>query len=197
MEIGFDKEQVLVIDRFDVLESQQAVYKEEALRHSDILQASITDNVPGGGFSGNGILVEGGKSTEVHVLSRFYADYDLCKTLGISMAEGRFYSKEHATDSSAIVLNQEAVRSLGLDDPFNQYLIEPSDLDTKRPVIGIVKDFHFQSAHNPDLFNTCHSYCVPGLVRTCLIYYRKKHQKHWHPQSHGSFHPEHRLPVHL
>ena len=149
MEIGFDKEQVLVIDRFDVLESQQAVYKEEALRHSDILQASITDNVPGGDFSGNGILVEGGKSTEVHVLSRFYADYDLCKTLGISMAEGRFYSKEHATDSSAIVLNQEAVRSLGLDDPFNQYLIEPSDLDTKRPVIGIVKDFHFQSAHNP------------------------------------------------
>ena len=149
MDIGFDKEQVLVIDRFGVLGSQQLVYKEEALRQSDILIASITGNIPGRSFSGNGILVEGSKETDVHILFRFIADNDLPETIGISMAEGRFFSKEFGMDTSAFILNQEAVSSLGLDDPFNQYLIEPSDLVVRKPIIGIVKDFHFQSAHNP------------------------------------------------
>jgi putative ABC transport system permease protein len=149
MDMGFHKEQVLVIDRFDVLESQQRVYKEEALRHSDILAASIAGNVPGGDFSGNGIQVDGSTSTDIHILNRFYADYDLPATLGISLAEGRFFSEGHASDSSAIIINQEAVRSLDLDDPLNQYLLEPSLHEVKRSVIGIVKDFNYQSAHHP------------------------------------------------
>ncbi|MDF1576286.1 MAG: ABC transporter permease [Bacteroidales bacterium] len=149
MDTGFDKEQIIVIERFDVLGSQQLVYKEEALRYSEILAASITENVPGGDFSGNGILVDGSKSTDIHILNRFYADYDLPETLGISMAEGRFFSKENATDSTAIIVNQEAVRSMDLADPLNKYLLEPSVHEVKKPVIGIVKDFNFQSAHKP------------------------------------------------
>lgn len=149
MDMGFDKEQVLVIDRFDVLGSQQRVFKGEALRHSDILAGSITGNLPGGDFSGNGIQVDGSTSTDIHILNRFYADYDLPATLGISIAEGRYFSRENATDSSAIIINQEAVRSLNLEDPLNQYLLEPSLHEIKRTVVGIVKDFNYQSAHNP------------------------------------------------
>jgi len=149
MDLGFDKEQILVIDRFDVLGSQQRVFKEEALRQTDILAASITGNIPGGAFSGNGIQVDGSASTDIYILNRFYSDYDLPATLGISMDDGRFFSKEIATDSSAIIVNQEAVRSLDLDDPLNQYLLEPSLQEVKRNIIGIVKDFNYQSAHNP------------------------------------------------
>ena len=149
MDLGFDKEQVIVIEGFDELGSQQAAFKEEALRNSGILAGSITRNIPGGDFSSNGILVDGSKSTDIHLLNRFYGDYDLPATLGIRMAEGRYFLEENSTDSSAILLNQEAVRSLALEDPLKQYLLEPSDHDLKRPVIGIVKDFHFQSAHSP------------------------------------------------
>lgn len=147
MDPGFVKEHVIVIERFDVLGSQQPIFKEEALRESGILSGSITDNLPGGDFSGNGILVDGSKSTDIHILNRFYADYDLPAALGISMTEGRFFSVENASDSIAIIVNQEAVRSLALEDPLNRFLVEPSNRGLKRPVIGIVRDFQFQSAH--------------------------------------------------
>ncbi len=151
MDLGFNKEQVLVIDRFDVLGSQQKVFKEEALRQSDILAGSVTGNIPGGDFSGNGIQVDGSTSTDIYLLNRFYADHDLLPTLGIALEEGRFFSRENVTDSSAIIINQEAVRSLDLHDPLKQYLLEPSMHEVKRSIIGVVKDFNYQSAHNPIL----------------------------------------------
>lgn len=69
--------------------------------------------------------------------------------MGFSMVEGRFYSEEFLTDSNAIIINQVSIKSLELDDPLTQRLIEPSDTVRPRPIVGIVKDFNFQSAHNP------------------------------------------------
>lgn len=149
MDLGYDKDQVMVIQRFNALGDHQQVFKEELLKDPAIEHASVSVNVPGRGFSGNGILKEGGKDTEVHILSRWWADYDILETMGFTMADGRFYSPEFPTDSNALIINQASVPSLELDDPLNQRLVEPSDTLTTRPIIGIVRDFNFQSAHNP------------------------------------------------
>ena len=149
MDLGFDKNNILVIERFGAVGDQQQLFKQELLNDPLIQNVSISVNVPRQGFSGNGILKEGGKDSEIHILSRWWGDYDLLETMGFSMAEGRFYSDEFPTDSNAIIINQASINSLELDDPLNQRLIEPSDSVRPRPIIGIVKDFHFQSAHNP------------------------------------------------
>lgn len=149
MDLGFNKDQILVIERFNAVGNQQQLFKEKLLKDPKIQNASVSVNVPGHGFSGNGILKEGGKDSEVHILSRWWADYDLLETMGFSMVEGRFYSEEFLTDSNAIIINQVSIKSLELDDPLTQRLIEPSDTVRPRPIVGIVKDFNFQSAHNP------------------------------------------------
>jgi len=149
MDLGYDKDQIMVIQRFNALGDRQQVFKEEFLKDPAIEHASVSVNVPGRGFSGNGILKEGGKDTEVHILSRWWADYDILETMGFTMADGRFYSRKFPTDSNALIINQASIPSLELDDPLNQRLVEPSDTLTTRPIIGIVRDFNFQSAHNP------------------------------------------------
>jgi len=53
MDIGFNKEQVLIMERFGALGSQQQVFKDEVLKLPDVSSASIGDNFPGRNFSGN------------------------------------------------------------------------------------------------------------------------------------------------
>jgi len=147
-DLGFTSEKVLVVNRLRQLEDNQKLMKEMVQNIPGIESVSITRNLPGRGFSGNGILKEGSANTEVHVLARFYADYDILETLEIKMFQGRFFNPDHPTDSLALILNQSAVKSLALEDPLDQRLLEPSDSNFARPIIGVVEDFHFASLHD-------------------------------------------------
>lgn len=147
-DLGFTAEKVLVVNRLRQLGDKQNLMKGMVKKISGVKSVSVSRNLPGRGFSGNGILKEGGSNTEVHVLSRFESDYDILETLEIRMAQGRFFLPDHPSDSLALVLNQSAVKSLALEDPLNQILIEPSDSNFARPIIGVVKDFHFASLHD-------------------------------------------------
>jgi putative ABC transport system permease protein len=75
-------------------------------------------------------------------------DYD--QVFSLKMVDGRFFSRDISTDSAGIVLNQTAVKFLGLEEPvLGQRLLRPSGPQTydASPIIGIVEDFHFQSMH--------------------------------------------------
>lgn len=61
MDLGFNKDQILVIERFNAVGNQQQLFKEKLLKDPKIQNASVSVNVPGHGFSGNGILKEGGE----------------------------------------------------------------------------------------------------------------------------------------
>ena len=68
--------------------------------------------------------------------------------MGLEMVSGRFFSRDMPTDSFAVVINEAAVRALGLEDPLNTRFKEPADDGEEvrfTPVIGVVKDFHFAS----------------------------------------------------
>jgi putative ABC transport system permease protein len=76
--------------------------------------------------------------------------------LGLEVKEGRFFSKDFLTDSLAIVLNERAVMELGLEKPIGTQLTSPDEFYNGQDgstlvytVIGVVKDFHYQSLHNP------------------------------------------------
>src|SRR5581483_8058119 len=83
-------------------------------------------------------------------------DDEFAKTLGLEMKEGRFFSKEYPTDSLAIVLNEKAVSALGLKGPIIGTRLTTTDENLNpRPVdspyiytvVGVVKDFHYQTLH--------------------------------------------------
>jgi putative ABC transport system permease protein len=93
----------------------------------------------------------GGQGTRV--LMTFAADYDFAKTFQIKMAEGRYYSKDHAVDTvTSIVINEAAAKELQLTKPYvGKQLVQINrTVETSRTfdVIGVVKDFNFESLHN-------------------------------------------------
>ena len=142
--LGFDKEHVVVVPiRENEIRKNADAIKADLMQNPDILSATITIGVPGGVVAGYAIqlVTEEGKKTLT--LRMIYTDHDYIKTMGMEIIQGRDFSKDMSTDAAeAFLINEAAVRHLQLDDPLNTRF----DWDKKNgKVIGVVKDFQFQS----------------------------------------------------
>jgi putative ABC transport system permease protein len=71
--------------------------------------------------------------------------HDFLETLGMDILQGRNFSRQMVTDTGAVLLNESAVRALGIEEPIGAIL----DAFRPRTVIGVFKDFHFRSLHYP------------------------------------------------
>ena len=74
------------------------------------------------------------------------AGNDIVNTMGLSIKEGRAFYKNSMADTASVLLNEEAVKRMGLKNPVGQIIQLYAGPAT---VVGIVKDFHFESLHNP------------------------------------------------
>jgi putative ABC transport system permease protein len=122
------------------------------LRNASILSISNTESLPGRHFNPNGHRLEGTPATEEHTLYTMYADHDYLRLLNLKIVEGRYFSRDIATDAtSAVVINETAVRELGLKEPIGKrFHKEFGDAAEGEfvTIIGVLKDFHFQSLHH-------------------------------------------------
>lgn len=73
-------------------------------------------------------------------------DEQIIQTMGITMKAGRSFSKEFGSDTSSFIVNEEAVKRMGLKDPIGQTI---ETYGGKGTIIGVAKDFHIESLHNP------------------------------------------------
>jgi len=142
--LGFDKEHVVVIPiRNSVIRRDAETIKADLMQNPNIVSATIAIGVPGGDVAGDSIhlLTEEGKKTLS--LRMIYTDHDYLKTMGMELVEGRDFSKNMSTDATeAFIINESAVRQLQLDDPLSKQFEWD---DKKGKVIGVVRDFQFQS----------------------------------------------------
>ena len=150
-ETGFEKENVLVVHRSEVLGSRIDAFKEELTSHSNVINAAHSTHIPSGGFMGNAHWLEGRGSDDIYTLATYRTSYDFDKALDLELVQGRFFSRDMPTDSVGIVVNEAAIKVLGIDDPLNTRFFQPSYVgnpDEFMPIIGVVKDFHFESMSN-------------------------------------------------
>jgi putative ABC transport system permease protein len=141
--LGFQKEQVLVVHDAFILKSQVNSFKNELLRNPEILSATISGYLPVTSQRTEDIVSpEGNLRDKGAVIQRWLVDYDYVKTMGMEIVRGRDFSREYTTDSTAVILNEAAANYFGWDDPIGKS-IEKNDVDYR--VIGVVKDFHFES----------------------------------------------------
>ena len=147
--LGFNKEHVLVIQRAWALEDHAQAFKDELLQNSNIISASNTDNLPGKLFGQTVFKPEDAPLSQQYPLAIMSTDYNFSKTLGLKLADGRFFSRENVADTTALILNEEAVKFMELKDPIGKRIVLPFDNNTSRfyTVIGILKDFHYESLH--------------------------------------------------
>jgi len=148
-ELGFDKEHVLVLRRASALRGQTASFKEELKQIPGILAVSASTAVPGHNNNNNGYQIIGRDDT--YLLNTNYVDYDFLETYGMELSDGRFFDPSYPTDKEASVINERTVRNFLIDDAFQTRFYGGSLVSEELvtiPVIGVVKDFHFESLRN-------------------------------------------------
>jgi putative ABC transport system permease protein len=141
--LGFDKEHVVVIERAGALGQQLEALKVELLKDAHIISAAASNTLPGKLFGRETYQPEGTPAGTTYPMLFCTVDHDFVKTLGMELVAGRDFSRKFATDSSAIIVNEAAVKMLGWDDPIGKHVQSGRTFT----VIGVVKDFHFESLH--------------------------------------------------
>ncbi|MDE2845719.1 MAG: ABC transporter permease [Gemmatimonadota bacterium] len=144
-DLGFEQGGVVIID---LPERGYEVFRNNSLRHPEILAMGRSSTIFGEAFSIGGVKLEGVPDNQLTPFQRFSADYEFSDVLGLELVEGRFYAREKSTDADACLINETAVRVLGLQDPVGAELLGPDKLDNewvRCEVIGVVRDFNVES----------------------------------------------------
>jgi putative ABC transport system permease protein len=143
---GFNKENLMVIRNVNTLGTDKQPFKEEILKLPDIVGASFASLVPPDGGYNDIFLPRGGDNQE-HGFNYIFVDQDYFTTMGLKIAEGRFFSRDFPSDSTAVVINESTVQLVGWDQPLGEQIQtfwEDENTDV-RNIVGVVKDFNFQS----------------------------------------------------
>ena len=137
--LGFDRDQILVVKNAALLGGQKNSFKNELKQYLNIQSVTESSSLPGKRFSNWAINLENGSPL---TLDFYICDCDFIKTLDIELLKGRFFSREYSLDSNAIVLNEEATRIFGGEDPIGKEIVRN---ERRFKVIGVVKNFHYES----------------------------------------------------
>lgn len=145
--LGFDKERVIVLKRPWALKESLWTFKEELLRNKNVKDVTITNTLPGRHFDGHGQHFKGDPQEIDYTIYPLIADPDVLSTLGLTVAEGRGFNARDK-DKPVAMINEAAVRKYKLQDPLNKIIDNGTLGDKQVQIIGIFEDFHFQSFHN-------------------------------------------------
>ncbi len=146
--LGFEKEHVIVLERFDALGPQQQAFKQQIQQHPNVVAVAAANTLPGRSFGDTSFIPEGAPPEQIRNIRLLFTDFDLLETLNLELVDGRFFSRDFSTDSLAIVLNEAAVKEFGWTEAVGKRLVSPSFSGEENEyitVIGVMKDFHFQS----------------------------------------------------
>lgn len=148
--VGFNKEQLIVINRADALGLQMKAFKDAVHDIPGVVNITSSTMVPGRVNNTNGYRIEGRKD-ESFLLVTNWCDYNFLDTYGIKLDSGRFFSESYSSDKGACIINESARRNFGITDMIRTRFMEPWDSGKMNylPVIGVVRDFNFESLRNP------------------------------------------------
>ncbi len=148
-DLGFDKESVMVLGRANLLNNQLGTFIEEIKKSTEIINITNSNAIPGFPNGDDGFKIEGRSRSETYVLQTAWVDFSFINTFKMNIVDGRDFTQDFGSDSSAVIINEAAVKKLELNNPIGTRLMRPDEKGnfTYFPVIGVVKDFHFQSLH--------------------------------------------------
>ena len=149
--IGYNKNQVLIINDAYALDKQAVAFKEDVLKLKGIENGTLSGYLPTPSNRNNTVMFPEGQidQTKGVSIAQWDIDFDYISTLGMNIVQGRDFSKDYGTDSTGVLLNETAVKLFGFKDPLNNRIVLMGDEGTQQSksyrVVGVVKDFHFES----------------------------------------------------
>lgn len=148
-DLGFKKENLIIIRRPDAFFRQLESFRDQLLQIPGVEKVGFSRQVPGTDFNNNAFFNDEDPEKKTYLLQEAFVSLDFPQALGVQLLEGRFFSREYSTDSSAVLINEAAVKSLGLKDPVGKFILQPRGPQQfkKFKIIGIMKDFNITSMH--------------------------------------------------
>ncbi len=149
-DVGFNKEQLIVINRAEALGTKMKSFKEAVRDIPGVVNIASSTAVPGRNNNNNGYMIEG-RTDETFLMTTNWVDYNFLETMGMTIVSGRNFNESFTTDQQACLINETAVKNFNITDLDKVRFVEPGDSAQRKylPVLGVVKNFNFESLRNP------------------------------------------------
>jgi putative ABC transport system permease protein len=149
-DVGFNKEQLIVINRANALGAKVKSFKEAVKEIPGVVSIASSTAVPGRNNNDNGYGMEGRKD-ENFLMQTNWVDYDYLETYKMTLASGRFFNESFTTDKQACLVNESAIKNFSITDFAKTRFMQPRDSGKfdYLPIIGVVRNFNFESLRNP------------------------------------------------
>jgi len=151
--LGYNKDQVMVIERGALLEGKGRTFLDEVQSLPQVQNAAGSFALLGqaGNFFGVQFTPEG--SSEILTTKGMSMDDDFAETMGLNLVQGKGFSKD-TNDSLSVILNETAIKTLDLKDPIGKHLArveqrQQGNVTLNYTIIGVMQDFNFQSLRDP------------------------------------------------
>jgi putative ABC transport system permease protein len=185
--LGYDRDNLIYLPIEGELGKKLDVYKTEALQLPGVAEVTF---ILGGNPSsmGNGTLGINWAGKDPKQTDRFIhaaVGPDFLQSMKIQLVAGRDFSRSFPTDSTGVIINETAMKLMGFKDPIGKTI---RWYDNPIHIVGVVKDFHFQSLHDAILplalfqgknewFETIIVRTKPGQTSTALAGLEKLERK--------------------
>lgn len=145
--LGFNPEQLITFRiQSNEMRLQHEAVKQALLQNPHVISASVSGNLPGGRDWGIPSRAEGVPDDEMPALRVLAVDHHFTSTLGMELKMGQSFSQvDPSLAAGAFMINEEAARQLGWQNPLDHRMAMPTIGREYAPVIGVLKDFHFRS----------------------------------------------------
>ncbi|MBS1596925.1 MAG: ABC transporter permease [Bacteroidetes bacterium] len=151
-DIGFNRDQVMIVQNIGSLGSQADRFRDEVKQISGVEKITMTAFLPVDGYRSNDAFFTSPSLNQQDAISmqRWNVDENYIPAMDMKLTEGRNFSPEFLTDSTAIIINEAAAKFLATKDLLNKKLYEVDNIEQGRKliefhVIGVAKNFNFNS----------------------------------------------------
>lgn len=147
-DLGFDKENIVMVGINGSARDQFVPLRDAIRQLPGVADVAMSTNALTYIMrSTSGYSWPGKAPDETLLLHSVVVDNDFFDTMHMTLAEGRAFSRDFPSDSAAVILNEEAVRRMGLADPIGQTVTTSGG--TVYTIVGVAQDFHFKPVHHP------------------------------------------------
>ncbi len=149
-DLGFNKEQVLLLQNSSALNNNSKAFTDELLKMPGVKNVTTSGFLPVSGFrTEQGFMtVPQFNGKNFTLMENWPVDESYLPTFQIQLKTGRNFSAQFPTDSSAVIINETAAKLYGGADPLNKKIYMLTDLKgafVAYNIIGVIKDFNFNS----------------------------------------------------
>lgn len=152
--LGYNKEQVLVINDAYALDKNVQAFKNKLLDNPTVQAASVSGFLPVPSNRNTSSFFKNKTPSQENtiLIANWTVDHDYAKTMGLEILDGRDFDRQKSTDSSAIIINEALAKQLGFENPVGEfmsgYTFDNNNQITGTevyPIIGVIRNFHFES----------------------------------------------------